>query len=395
MLACQKHLFDLPDDVVYLNGAYMSPSLRAVSEAGIAAIQKKARPFSITTEDFFRPVEELKTAFAQLVNVPDVQRIAIIPSVSYGMANAARNVPVQPGQTILLMEEQFPSNYYIWERVAAAKGAHLQIIRPPERTARRSAEWTARVCEAITPQTAIVAMAQVHWADGTVFDLQEIGARARASGAALIIDGTQSVGALSFDVQAIQPDALICAGYKWLLGPYSIGLAYYGPRFDSGVPIEENWINRQESHIFQKLALYQSDYRPLAARYSVGEQSNFILVAMMLAALKQILAWGVDAIQGYCRQISSAAAEEMQALGVTLDQSPARAAHLFGVRLGPYFHLEQLKAELSARQVHVSFRGDAIRIAPHVYNTEDDFEVLMDCLRRAVQRVQPAAGRLQ
>lgn len=385
VLACQKHLFDLPDDVVYLNGAYMSPSLRAVSEAGIAAIQKKARPFNITIEDFFEPLEELKAAFAQLVNVPEAQRIAIIPSVSYGMANAARNIHIQPGQTILLMEEQFPSNYYIWERVAAEKGAQLKIISSPEHAHQRAVEWTARVCEAITPQTAVVAMAHVHWADGTVFGLQEIGTRARACGAALIIDGTQSVGALPFDVQAIQPDALICAGYKWLLGPYSIGLAYYGPMFDDGVPVEENWINRQESHIFQKLAQYQLEYRPLAARYSVGEQSNFILSAMMLAALRQILAWEVDTIQAYCQRISSAAVEGLQALGVTLDQSPARAAHLFGGRLGPHFHLERLREELLARRVHVSFRGDAIRIAPHVYNTEDDFEVLIDCLRQAIQ----------
>ncbi len=383
MLACQKHLFDLPDNVVYLNGAYMSPSLKAVSDAGIAAIQKKARPFNITTEDFFEPVEKLKAAFAQLVNVPQVQRIAIIPSVSYGMANAARNTPVQRGQTILLMEEQFPSNYYIWERVAAEKGAKLKIISPPPHAAQRAVEWTARVCEAITPQTAVVAMAHVHWADGTVFDLQEIGARARACGAALIIDGTQSVGVLPFDVQAIQPDALICAGYKWLLGPYSIGLAYYGPLFDNGVPIEENWINREESHIFQKLAQYQPEYRPLATRYSVGEQSNFILVAMMQAALQQILAWNVEAIQAYCQKISGAAVEEMQALGLILDQSPNRAAHLFGARLGPYFHLERLREALLAHQVYVSFRGDAIRIAPYVYNTEGDLEILIACLRQA------------
>lgn len=382
MLNCQKHLFDLDDEVVYLNGAYMSPQLRSVEAAGIQGLRMKNRPYQISIEDFFQPVEDLKTAFARLIHVPENQRIAIIPSVSYGIANAARNLPIGKGQKILLMQEQFPSNYYIWEKVALERDARIVIIPAPTAPNRGDA-WTEQVLQSIDNETAIVAMAHVHWADGSVFDLKRVGERARQMGAALVIDGTQSVGALLFDVQEIQPDALICAGYKWLLGPYSIGLAYYGPALDKGRPIEENWINRLDSHVFQKLVEYQPDYKPFAARYAVGEQSNFINVPMLLAAIRQITDWGVENIQAYCKQISDEAVNKIVTMGAQIDASPQRAAHLFGVRLGSAFHTERLQAALQEHKVFVSFRGDAIRVAPHVYNTKEDFDVLVSCFRAA------------
>ena len=86
--------------------------------------------------------------------------------------------------------------------------------------------------------------------------------RTHEVGAQLVIDGTQSVGALPINVQELQPDALICAGYKWLMGPYSIALAYYGPYFDQGEPLEEGWINRYGSEDFTNLVQYQDRYQP-------------------------------------------------------------------------------------------------------------------------------------
>lgn len=385
MLDCQKHLFDLEDEVVYLNGAYMSPQLKSVEAAGLQGLRMKNRPYQVSIQDFFQPVEDLKVAFAQLIHATEYQRVAVIPSVSYGIANAARNLPVSKGQKILLMQEQFPSNYYIWEKVALEKGARLEIISAPSAPERGEA-WTEKILQSIDNETAVVAMAHVHWADGSVFDLKRVGEKARKMGAALVIDGTQSVGALPFDVREIQPDALICAGYKWLLGPYSIGLAYYGPAFDNGRPIEENWINRLDSHIFQKLVQYQPEYKPFAARYAVGEQSNFIHVPMMLTAIRQILDWGVENVQSFCKQISEEAISKIVAMGAKIDTSHQRAAHLFGVRLGDAFDAEKLQAALHEHKVYVSFRGDAIRVAPHVYNTKADFATLVACFEKSLMR---------
>jgi selenocysteine lyase/cysteine desulfurase len=106
----------------------------------------------------------------------------------------------------------------------------------------RGSVWNEKILSAIDNNTRAVALGNVHWADGTLFQLEEIRKRTRDVGALLIVDGTQSVGVMPFDVKKIQPDALVCAGYKWLLGPYSIGLAYYSEYFDEGTPIEESWL---------------------------------------------------------------------------------------------------------------------------------------------------------
>jgi selenocysteine lyase/cysteine desulfurase len=380
LLNCQKHLFDLSDEVIYLNGAYMSPLLKSVEEVGVRELRKKLRPYEVRIDDFFQPVNSLRQSFAKLINAPEAGRVAVIPSVSYGIANAARNISLSAGQEILLLEEQFPSNYYIWKRKADEANALLRIIKAPSDSSRGDV-WSELILDAINPATAVVAMAHVHWADGSVFDLEAIGSKARSIGAAFVIDGTQSVGALPFDVASIQPDALICAGYKWLLGPYGIGLAFYNERFDSGIPIEENWINRADSSKFENLVKYQDEYQPFAARYNMGEQSNFTHVAMLNCALTQILDWGVAEIQDYCKKIAADILPEMEDAGALLDKSMTRASHLFGVRLGPGLDGNTFQRALAERNISVSVRGNAIRVAPYVYNTEDDFRALAECFR--------------
>ena len=284
MLTSQKKEFSLPTGLTYLNCAYMSPLMKRVEEVGIEALQRKANPAAISAEDFFSDTEKLRKEYAKLIHTRDPKRIVVIPSVSYGMGNVVQNMSIEPGDNIVVTGEQFPSNYYPWQRLCETKKAHLKIVDPPNETGGRGENWNLRILEAMTPKTRLLAMGNVHWADGTRFDLRAARERTREVGALLVIDGTQSVGALPFNVDEIQPDALICAGYKWLMGPYSIGLAYYGPFFDGGVPLEENWINRVNSEDFAGLVNFQDEYQPGSLRYEVGERSNFILVPMLLKA---------------------------------------------------------------------------------------------------------------
>ncbi len=385
MLNCQRHLFNLEDSQAYLNGAYMSPQLKSVEEAGLIALQKKSRPYQIGLDDFFGPVARLKATFAKLVNAGAAERIALIPSVSYGISTVARNAPVAAGSRIIMAEEQFPSNYYAWKRLADERGAEVCCIPPPD-SSQRAAAWNEALLHAIDSRTAVVALGNVHWGDGTRFDLRAVRARANEVGAWLVVDGTQSVGALPFDVAEIQPDALICAGYKWLMGPYSIGLAYYGPAMDGGIPLEENWINRHNSHDFTHLAQYQPAYQPMAGRYNTGEQSNFILVPMMQAALGQILEWGVPEIQEYGKELFRETGEALAGLGCQLDPEDSRAHHLVGVRLPKGVDMQVFKEALGSAQVHVSIRGNAIRVSCHVYNQKAELERLLRCFRQVLGR---------
>jgi selenocysteine lyase/cysteine desulfurase len=218
----------------------------------------------------------------------------------------------------------------------------------------------------------LVALGNVHWADGTRFDLVEIRKRTREVGALLVIDGTQSVGALPFNVKQIQPDALVCGGYKWLMGPYSLGLAYYGEYFDSGKPVEENWINRLHSEDFAALVNYESEYQPGALRYEMGEHSNFVLVPMLLEALKQINQWKPKAIQQYTAAITKKPIQLLKAAGFWVEDEKFRGHHLFGIRLPESKSIDLIKTRIRKDKIAVSFRGNAIRVSPHLYNNEAD-----------------------
>ena len=375
----QRALFNLNNEYTYLNCAYMSPMLKAVEEAGIKGIKGKSAPFNIKPNDFFEPSEHLRRLYSKLLKNDEPNRMVIIPSVSYGVSSAARNIQMKKGQKIIVLGEQFPSNYYPWKRLCEESDATLITVHAP-RSNTRGADWNTEILNAIDDSVTVVAMPHVHWADGTLFDLSAIRARTNEVGAYLIIDGTQSVGALPFSIKEWQPDALICAGYKWLLGPYSLGIGYFGSSFDHGVPLEENWINRFESENFSGLVNYNEHYQPGALRYEVGEHSNFILLPMLLKALEQIDEWEIENIQNYCKDLFQPHLEKLSEAGFGIENEMYRGSHLFGIRANDLNHMELLKRAIEAAKISVSVRGDAIRVSPHLYNTEEDVVLLTETL---------------
>lgn len=382
-LACQRAAFRLPEEVHYLNCAYLSPLPRRVEEAGMAGIRRKSVPTDFPPELFFRDSERLRVLFARLVGSGEPERVAILPAVSYGMAVVARNLEVRPGQNIVVAGEQFPSNVYAWRRLAGREELELRTVARPAGPPPRAVEWNARLLEAVDEDTVLVALPHVHWTDGTRFDLEAIGARAREGGAALVVDGSQSVGALPFDVKTVRPDALVCAGYKWLFGPYSVALGWFGPRFDGGQPLEETWIARRGSRDFRRLVDYADEYLPGAARYDVGERSNFILVPMLAAALELLLDWDPARIQAYCRDLLADTVRRAVERGPEVEAEAGRGAHILGLPLPPGADPSSLGARLASAGVHVSLRGDAIRISPNVYNRPADLAALEEALREA------------
>jgi selenocysteine lyase/cysteine desulfurase len=382
-LECQRDAFSLPPEVRYLNCAFMSPLPKAVEEAGIRGMLRKRNPTLMKPVHFFQESEEVRERFADLVNAPDPSSVAILPSVSYGIGIVARNTPLASGQNIVLLHEQFPGNVYGWRRVAGEFGAEIRMVGPGEGES-RGRVWNERILEAIDVNTAAVALAPVHWTDGTAFDLEAIGARAREVGAVFVVDGTQSIGALPFDIQRLQPDAVIVAGYKWLLGPYSIGVGYFGSRYLDGLPLEETWIAREGSQDFKSLVDYQDAYQPGAVRFDVGERSNFILVPMLIEALRLLQEWDPERIQGYTKGLTSGLLQEAEALGYKVEAEAFRVGHLFGIRMPPGLNIEVVREALERERVSTSLRGSALRVAPHVYNHREDLDALGRALRSAV-----------
>jgi selenocysteine lyase/cysteine desulfurase len=253
----------------------------------------------------------------------------------------------------------------------------------------RAQAWSEALLGAIDEATCVVALPHLHWTDGTRFDLEAIGARARAVGAALVIDGSQSIGALDLDLEKVRPDALLAVAYKWLLGPYSLAFGWFGPRFDDGAPLEEAWIAREGSEDFQGLVDYRAAYQGGAVRYDVGERSNFILLPMAIASLRLVLDWGPARIQDYCDRVFGGVAEEARELGFSVEPRAGRAAHVFGLRVPHGMDLRALHAALAERNVFASLRGSALRVSPNVYNDTADADALLGALRAATSSRSP------
>lgn len=372
----QRSLFDIPEDVTYLNAAYLGPRLKSVEAAGRAALEKTARPWEIAPEHFFAEAEIARERFAALVG-GDADGVALIPSVSYGIALAAKNLPVARGKNVVVLEEQFPSNVYEWRDAAArAEGAVVTVPRPDDH------DWTSAVLERLDEKTAIVAVPNCHWTDGTVVDLVRVGEAARAVGAALVVDATQSLGVRPLDVRAVQPDWLVVTGYKWMLGPFSLGYCWVAPHLRDGEPLERNWLVRAGAEDFAGLVRYTDELAPGARRYDMGERANFHLLPMGIAALEQLLAWGTGSIEAYIGALTDAIADGAASLGWDVAPRASRSRHMLGLRK-PGGIPEKLPALLKDANVYVSVRGSSIRVGPHVYNDQEDVARLLEVLERA------------
>ncbi len=373
VLDSQRHLFRIPDDITYLNCAYMSPQLVAVEEAGIEAVKRKSAPWSITIEDFFEDSERARVLYAGLIGA-EADDIALIPSASYGIATAARNVHVGPGEKIVLLADQFPSNYYTWKVLAEKRGATLSVLPAPA-----NGDWTSALLAVIGEDVAVVAIPHVHWTDGSQVDLAAVSARCHQVACALVLDLTQSVGAMPFDVASIEPDFVITAAYKWLLGPYSFGFLYAHPRHHDGNPLEENWMARDNSRDLAALAHYSDNYHAGARRFDVGERSNFVLLPMVIRALEQLTEWGVANISAALGGLNSYLAERAVDAGFGVSAAGFKAPHLTGLQVSNQNPRAVLEA-LHRAGVYVSLRGECVRVSPHLYNDRSDIDRLIEAL---------------
>jgi selenocysteine lyase/cysteine desulfurase len=374
-LGSQRDLFEMPQDIAYLNCAYMSPQLRRAREIGEWAVSRKSRPWEVTPKDFFEDVEVVRTLFARLVG-GDADGVAVVPSVSYGISVAAANVPVHEGEKIIILEDQFPSNVYPWRELTSREGAKLVTVPRPE-----DSDWTRVLVEEIDGDTAVVAAPNCHWTDSSLVDLARVGEKVREAGAALVVDGIQSLGALPFDVSEIRPDFLVAAAYKWLLGPYGVGFMYVDEKHREGQPIELNWINRRGSEEFSKLVDYQDAFQPGARRYDVGERSNFVLLPMAAEALRQLLDWGVENVSESVGMLTDLVEQKAEERGITRIPKERRARHMIGLMLGPGAPAD-LATRLMRHDVFVSVRGSSVRVSPHLYNTEEDVARFFDVLEQ-------------
>ena len=368
--------FDIPDERAYLNTAFLGPMPRVAVHAGQEALTAKSHPWEISADTFFAPVDELRTVLASILGGDD-DGVALMPSVSYGIAVAGANLSVPAGSTIVVMAEQFPSNVYEWRAVAERSGAEIRTVSPtPD-------GWTAALLEAIDERTSVVAIEPCHWSDGGVVDVVAVGDAARAVGSGFVVDVSQTLGAVPFPLAAAQPDFVVGVLYKWLLGAYGTACLWAAPRWREGRTVEHNWMSRAGSSDFSQLVHYTDSFRPGARRFDAGEVASHANIASTLAAARVVAAWDANGVTEHARGLTTSLVERAAELGFSAPPSDQRSPHLIGLHLpagGP--PAATVSAALAEAQVHVSIRGTAIRVSAHAFNTTADIDRLITVLNQ-------------
>ena len=372
-LGSRREEFDVPPGIGYFDTANLSLLTRRVREAGEAALERRARPWTISADDWFDDVERLRDLFARLIG-GDADGVALVPATSYGFAVAARNLEPARGERIVVLADEYPSGVYSWRELARRTGAEIVTVE------RRGDEsWTEAILAELAEPAAIVSVPNVHWTNGAVIDLEAVAARAHELGARLMIDASQSAGALEIDVERLRPDFLVTVGYKWLLGPFALGYLWVGPDQRDGAPIEQNWILREGARDFSRLVDYRDSYEPGARRFDVGQRTNFQLVPMAIASLEQLLEWEVARIGATLAETTGALAAGAAELGLEPVAAEGRGPHLLGIGLTEELRPRVVPA-LREADCFAALRGDSLRLAPHLHNTPDEVERLLGAL---------------
>lgn len=375
----ERHLFDIPAGVAYFNTAYYSPLLNESRRRLIESAEAKSHPWNRTAASFFDDAETIRGIAAELFG-GDADGYALVPAVSYGISAAARAVEprLRAGDRILVIADEFPSNVLPWRRVSGETGAEIVTVPAPS-----DEDWARAILPMIDARVKVVAMSTCHWTNGARIDLAPIGAAARANGSLLVVDGTQSLGAMPFSVAEIQPDFLVAAAYKWLLCPYGMALMYVSPAWRDSRPLEESWLARDNARDFTSLADYSDRYLPGARRFDGGETVTNNLPGA-IAALSQIRAWGVEHIARSLAALNASISREVDALGLLLPPESQRSPHMFGATLREPLPVS-IVAELRTRQVYISQRGQSLRFAPHLYVDDRDIARLIEALTSLVR----------
>jgi selenocysteine lyase/cysteine desulfurase len=380
MLPSQRHLFDVPDQIAYFNNAYLAPELKASQERQLAGVRARSYPWERTAASFFEDAETVRGLCARVLG-GDADGYAVVPAASYGVSTAARAVEPQlrPGDGILVIAEEFPSNVLPWKRVAQETGATVVTVPIPV-----DGNWTPAILEHIDRNIKVVAASPSHWTNGARIDLQPIGSACRDIGAMLVVDASQSLGAAPFSIAQVKPDFLVAAAYKWLLCPYGFAVMYVSEQWRSARPLEESWLARERAEDFANLIRYSDTYMSGARRFDGGEKCSSTILPGAIAALEQIHAWGIENIAATLAVTNATIAAHLQRLGFKVPEEAVRSPNMFGAQL-PDSYQGNIVAGLRERGIYISQRGNSLRFAPHLHVNAHDVERLAQALDELVR----------
>lgn len=342
-------------------------SLRASAAMREAADVYSAEGFQSSWRD---DIEQVRGLLARLVgSTPG--NIAFTQNTSTGLSIAANGIDWRPGDSVVLPEREFPSNYYPWLNLEP-RGVQLRRVPAPA-----GHVTVDDMASAIDSRTRVVAVSAVQFSNGHRYDLDAIGAQCRRHGALFVVDGTQSVGALTIDVERSGVDVLAVSSHKWMLGPAGIGFVHVSDRAIGQIrPDIVGWLSVREPFTFD----YQLDLPSTADRYEAGTE-NVIGTLGLGAASSIFLEHGPDQVERDVLALTDRLCERLLRTGheVLSPRSTMQSSGIVVFRQ-PGVPADQMYVRLTAAGVRCALRGGGIRFSPHFYNNDDDIDVALAVL---------------
>jgi selenocysteine lyase/cysteine desulfurase len=382
MLPSQRALFEIPRQICYLNAASYSPLPIRTLEAGRAAVGRKGTPWTLDPGFANAQHERARTAAARLIHA-EPSDIALIPSISYGVATAAKLLTIGRGTRVLVLEDDHSSPVLEWQTRADAQGFTVETIKQPT-----DGDWTSAVLEGIersgAPPVSLASISSVHWSDGGLIDVEKVGAALRQQSGAFLVDATQSAGVLAMDVQRLDPDFVIFPTYKWLLGPYGRAFLYIAKRHQDGIPLEQTAAGRRNVRAENAVYFTDLNYVGDARRFDMGERDHFISMEMASIGTEMMADWGATAVVQRLSMLTERIAAGVRGIGVRVTEPHLRAPHILSLAFEGGMPAGLVEG-LASDGVYVAPRLGRMRISPHVYNDEADVDRFVEVLTRRLR----------
>jgi cysteine desulfurase/selenocysteine lyase len=367
------------EDATYLNLAGQAPMPRVTIRAVQAAIEAKKYPHHQSDSTYFEVPNRIRASIAQLIGGKP-EEVAITTGASNGMAAVAYGLPWNPGDEVITSKGEFPLQFTAWKPMEEREGLKLKIVTPRERFITAD-----DLLAAMTPKTKLVSTSLVRFDDGSLLDAARVAAACHAQGALLLLDISQCCGAMPLNVAQLGADFMVCAGYKWLLGPFGAGFFWAKSELITKLrPGPFYWMAAAGSDNFSSLSFDDPKPAPAAKRWDTAESAsyfNFNLVAMDVSA-DFVVRMGPETVAAHNRKLIELMYERLP-MDRCIPASPLEAD-----RRGPYGCFAArtqektvaLYQKLRKENVIVSLREGNIRVAPHLYNTERDIDRLISVI---------------
>ncbi len=353
----------------YLNTATFGPIPRCATAAAAAHSAERDRTASLNFLSWFDALDAVRAKAAMWIGA-DPSDIAFIPNAGVGLSWILQGLEWAPGDRILALEDEFPNNLYA---PGSLGNRGVAFDAAPSGESFDVGEFLARIGE----RTRVVLVSALNYASGLRPPLDRIGEACRRAGALFVVDGTQGVGAIPFDVDTAGADAVLVHGYKWLCSPPGAGFLYVRPSAREMIaPTVFSWRSHRDWRNVDSLHHGAPELSEDASRYEGGIQ-NFSGLFAMGAALELMLDLGREAVLDRIAGLAALTRRTLAGAGAVLpgETNPLFDSPIVTARF-PGLDPSALAVHLRERGVAVAARKGYLRVSPHFFNDEEDISAL-------------------